>query len=103
MVRPAPTRNRLISRLPNEVTKPNSAPATMPGRIAGSVTRQNVVQGVAPRFFAASSIAGSKPARLAVTSRAAHGMTISTCAAISPEVVPSSGRPVAISVSIWNT
>ena len=61
------------------------------------------VHGGAPRFFAASSIVGSKPARLAVTSRATHGMTISTCAAISPAVEPSSGRPVAISVSIWNT
>src|SRR5207302_10311629 len=96
VVRPAPTKNRLISRLPNEVTKPNSAAATMPGRIAGSVTRRNVVHGGAPKFLAASSIVGSKPARLAVTSRAAHGITISPWAAISPAVVPSNGSPVAI-------
>ena len=48
VVRPGATRNRLSSRLPNEVTKPNSAPATMPGRIAGTVMRQKVTQAVAP-------------------------------------------------------
>src|ERR1041385_5797896 len=75
VVRPAPTRNRLISRLPNDITKPNSAPATMPGQIAGTVTRRNVVHGGAPRFLAASSIEGSEAARLAITSREAHGTT----------------------------
>ena len=36
------------------VRNPNSAAATMPGRIVGSVTRKNVLMGVAPRFCAAS-------------------------------------------------
>jgi hypothetical protein len=48
VVRPAPTRNIDISRLPNDTTNPNIAAATIPGRIVGSVTRKNVVSGVAP-------------------------------------------------------
>ena len=83
VVRPGPTRNRLISRLPNEVTKPNRAPATMPGRIAGRVMRQKVTQALAPRFCAASSVLRSTPARLAVTSRTIQGMTITTWPATS--------------------
>ena len=83
VVRPGPTRNRLISRLPNEVTKPNRAPATMPGRIDGRVIRQKVTQALAPRFWAASSMARSTPARLAVTRRTTQGMTITTCPATS--------------------
>ena len=48
---PGPTRNSVISRLPNEMMKPNSAAATTPGRISGNVTRRNVVHGPAPRFW----------------------------------------------------
>ena len=46
VVRPGPTRNRLISRLPNEDTKPNSAAATTPGRMAGRVTLRKRRQAV---------------------------------------------------------
>src|SRR5688572_21282704 len=99
VVRPGPTRNRLISRLPNELTKPNMDAATMPGRIEGSVTRRNVVQRSAPRLCAASSMVLSKPARLAVMSRTHQGMTTSTCPAISPPSDPRIGIPVWISVS----
>src|SRR4029079_18325350 len=60
VVRPGPTRNRLISRLPNEDTKPNSAAATTPGRMAGRVTRRKVVTRLAPRLWAASSIDRSR-------------------------------------------
>src|SRR5262249_42453574 len=38
VVRPGPTRKRLISRLPNDDTTPNSTAATTPGRMAGRVT-----------------------------------------------------------------
>ena len=103
VVRPGPTRNRLISRLPNEDTKPNSAAATTPGRMAGSVTLRKVVKRLAPRLCAASSIDRSSPARLAVTRRTVQGMTISTWPAISPPSEPRMGSPVAISTSTWNT
>ena len=66
------------------MTKPNSAAATTPGRMAGSVTWRNVVQRSAPRLCAASSIERSKPARLAVTRRTVQGMMIITCPAIEP-------------------
>src|SRR5919197_132622 len=69
VVRPGPTRNKLISRLPKEETNPNSAAATTPGRIAGSVTRRRVTQGSAPRLCAASSSVRSNPANVAVTKR----------------------------------
>ena len=96
MVRPGPTRNRLISRLPNEVTKPNRAPATMPGRIAGRVMRQKVIQALAPRFCAASSVVRSTPARLAVTSRTIQGMTITTWPATRRVEVPSTSTSSAV-------
>ena len=69
VVRPGPTMNRLISKLPNEDTKPNSAAATTPGRMAGSVTRRKVVKRSAPSDCAASSMDRSRPMRLAVTNR----------------------------------
>ena len=36
-----------------------SEPATMPGTESGSVTRQNAIRGLAPRFWAARTTAGS--------------------------------------------
>src|SRR5690606_12807543 len=54
VVRPGPTRNSDISRFSNETMKLNSAAATMPARIIGSVIRRNTVQRLAPRFSAAS-------------------------------------------------
>ena len=43
-----------------ETAKANSAAATMPGAISGTVMRQKACQGVAPRVAAASSKAGPK-------------------------------------------
>ena len=103
VVRPGPTRNIDISRLPNDTTKPNSAAATMPGRMVGSVMRKNVVSGVAPRFCAASSMLRSKPARLALTRRTLHGMTRRTCPATSAAIEPRIGSSVAIVASTWKT
>src|SRR5258708_6120919 len=78
VVRPGPTRNRLISRFPNEAMKLNKAAATMPGKIAGKVMRRNVVRRFAPRLCAAYSTARSMPTRLAVRRRTVQGMAIST-------------------------
>src|SRR4029077_4766707 len=78
VVRPGPTRNRLISRFPNEAMKPNNVAATIPGKIAGRVMRRNVVRRSAPRLCAASSTARSMPTRLAVMRRTVQGMASST-------------------------
>ena len=56
---PGATRNRLISRFSNEMMKANNDPATIPGRIAGKVTRQITESGRAPRLAAASSMVRS--------------------------------------------
>ena len=105
VVRPGPTRNRLISRFPKDATKPNIAPATTPGRMPGRVIRRNVVQRSAPRFCAASSRVRSKPAKLASTSRTTQGITTSTWPDSSPSVEPRIWNlpSVAISASTWNT
>src|SRR5712664_1965877 len=73
VVRPGPTRNKLISKFPNEAMKPNKAAATMPGIIAGKVIRR-----YAPRLCAASSTARSMPTRLAVMRRTVQGMATNT-------------------------
>ena len=49
VVTPGLVRNSAISRFSNEMTKANSAPAMMPGRIAGRVTRQITVERAARR------------------------------------------------------
>src|SRR5579872_2386243 len=59
VVTPGLVRNSASSRFSNEMTKANSAAAMMPARIAGSVTRQITVSGLAPRLAAASSAARS--------------------------------------------
>jgi hypothetical protein len=61
-----------------KMMKPNSAAATRPGRMSGSVMRRNVAHGVAPRESAASSTERSSPARLAVTRRTVHGIVMRT-------------------------
>src|SRR5919106_6448599 len=58
----------------------SSAPARIPGAIRGSVTRANVVQGVAPRSIAASSRCRSKPTSRARTVTTTKLMLNMTCA-----------------------
>ena len=82
VVCPGATRNSVISRLPNEMMKPNKAAATTPGLMTGSVTLRKACSGVAPRFNAASSIERSNPPRLAVNSRTVQGIVIMMCARI---------------------
>src|SRR6266700_7152788 len=78
VVRPGPTRNKLISRFPNEAMKPSKAAATMPGMMAGRVMRRNVAKRLAPRLCAASSTVRSMPTRLAVMRRTVQGIAINT-------------------------
>jgi hypothetical protein len=56
------------------------APATIPGAISGSVTRQNVWTGRAPRSSAASSSERSKPESRARTTIATYDTLKTTCA-----------------------
>jgi len=58
----------------NEVTKANSAPDTMPGRISGMVMRKKLVEGEAPRLAAARVSEWSKPTSVAVTVMMTKGM-----------------------------
>ena len=52
-----------ITKSSSESAKASSAAATIPGREQGKVTRRKVVNGVAPRSAAASSMLRSKPIR----------------------------------------
>ena len=65
-----------------------------PGRISGSVTRRNIVNGLAPSETAARSIARSSPIEAASTSLKANGITITMCDRTRPRNVP----PIPISV-----
>src|SRR3984957_7720107 len=103
VVRPEPPRNGLLQSLPQQGRKPNRLAATMPGKMAGRVTRRNVVRRSAPRLCAASSTARSMPTRLAVTSRTVHGIAIRTWPATRPPSEPRIGQSVAISTSTWKT
>ena len=57
----------MITKSSIERLNASSAAATMPGRISGKVTFQNVVSSFAPRSIAASSRRRSKPGRRALT------------------------------------
>ncbi len=83
-----PTRKIDFSRSMKEMTKENSAAATMAGRIIGSVTRRNTVKGAAPREEAASSQERLAPARPAVTSRTVQGSAMRQWATSRPPKVP---------------
>ena len=48
-------KNKESAKFPNETMNAKMAPVTMPGRIAGNVTRKKVSSGVAPSPRAASS------------------------------------------------
>ena len=98
VVTPGLLRNSASSRFSNEMTKANSAPAMMPGRIAGSVTRQITCSGWAPRLAAASSAARSCVARLARQSRTTQGVVIMTCASTRPVSEPVSAEPMCSSI-----
>ena len=52
-----PPMNSAIGTSSSDITKAKMPPATMLGRKIGTVTRQNVCSGVAPRLSAASSSA----------------------------------------------
>ena len=60
----------------------------MPERIAGSVTPQITMSGLAPRLAAASSALRSWLVRLARQSRTTHGVAIITCASTRPTIEP---------------
>ncbi len=62
-----PAVKKAITNSSSESVKTSSAPATTAGRIAGSVTRRNVVTAPAPRSRDASSSDRSMPASRART------------------------------------
>ena len=100
---PGPTRNRLISRLPNEDTKPNSAAATTPGRMAGNVTLRNVVKRLAPRLLRGLLDRSVEPAEARRHQAHRPRDDDQHMAGVSPPSEPRIGSPVAISASTWNT
>ena len=59
----------MTGTLSSEVMKENSAPATSPGAIKGSVTSLKASKPLAPSTRAASSTARSSPDRLASAER----------------------------------
>ena len=80
----APAIRSVTASSPNEMMAAKMAPATIPGRSSGSVTRQKVCKGVAPRFWAARSSAGSRLCTLIDTSRTVKGSVTTRCPSISP-------------------
>ena len=102
VVRPGPTRNRLISRLPNEVDEAEQRgrdDARPDGRQGDAAERG---QRSAPRFCAASSTRAVEAGEARGDEPHDPGMTISMWPAIRPPSEPRIGQPVAISVSTWN-
>src|SRR5690606_10228239 len=68
----------------NEVTKANSAPEMIPGRINGMMTLKKVVRGLAPNDCAARISVWSKPVSVAVTVMMTKGMPRTAWATITP-------------------
>src|SRR5690606_254867 len=83
-----PARKIVTGTFSIDVTKENSAPATRPGLISGSVTSRNVVKPLAPSTRAASSTARSMPDRLASADRTMYGTVMTTCAISSTQKLP---------------
>ena len=70
--------------------KAKTAPAITPGLMIGKVTSRKVDQPDAPRFFAACSSRGSKPASAAVTFTSTKGDARVACAMAIPMGEPTS-------------
>ena len=88
---PGATRNSVISRLPNEMMKPNSAAATTPGLMTGSVTLTKRLQRRGAEILRRFLDRAVESARLAVSRRTVHGIVIMMCARTSPAREPRSG------------
>jgi hypothetical protein len=99
VVSPGVIRNSVISRFSNDTMNANSAPATIPGRIAGSVTRRSTAKGRAPRLAAASSAERSRFVRAATHRRMTQGVVMRTWASTSSHSDPDTGMAVCSSTA----
>jgi hypothetical protein len=68
----------------SEVAKANKAPEATPGKMIGSITRRNAVQGEAPRLEAARNRFWSNPSSVTSTVMTTKGTASTACARISP-------------------